>query len=34
MRASPDDIKMVAKLGKDESLPFGFMQLYGSLNKL
>ena len=34
MRASADDIKIVAKLGKDESLPFGVMQVCGSLNKL
>ena len=34
MRASADDIKLVAKLGNDESLPFGVMQVCGSLNKL
>ena len=34
MRAIADDIKIVAKLGKDESLPFVVMQVCGSLNKL
>ena len=27
MHSNADDIKMVAKFGKDESLPFGVMQV-------
>ena len=27
MRSKADDIKIVAKFGKDESLPFGVMQV-------
>ena len=34
MRAIADNIKIVAKFGKDESLLFGVMQVCGSLNKL
>ena len=34
MRASAGDIKIVAKYGKDKSLPFVEMQVCGSLNKL
>ena len=28
MRSNVDDIKIVAKFGKDESLPFGVTQVY------
>ena len=34
MYAIAGDIKIVSKLGKDESLPYGVMQVCGSLNKL